>query len=42
MLRMLFINYVAYAKQGDNCDGHPLVKQVVTLSFDAKVDLADF
>ena len=25
-----------------NCGGHPLVKQVVTLSFNAKVDLADF
>ncbi len=24
------------------CGGHPLVKQVVTLSFNAKVDLADF
>ena len=26
----------------DGCGGHPLVKQVVTLSFNAKVDLADF
>ncbi len=24
------------------CGGHPLVKQVVTLSFNAKVVLADF
>ncbi len=24
------------------CGGHPLVKQVVTLSFNAKVDLTDF
>ncbi len=24
------------------CDGHPMVEQVITLSFSAKVDLADF
>ena len=30
-------------KGGDSrCDGHPLVKEVVTLSFSAKVDLAEF
>ncbi len=27
---------------GGHFGGHPLVKQVVTLSFNAKVDLADF
>ncbi len=27
---------------GTLCDDHPVVKQVVTLSFNAKVDLADF